>query len=228
MTYEELRKANEAITPMTIERKDKRSGKTISKSYAEVNQRVKAFRMVYPDGMISTDLVSDNGEVCVFRAVIYNDAGHVLATGTAFERKDASMINQQSYIENCETSAVGRALGFCGFGIDTAIASKEEVENAWKQQEVSEKIREDETRRMQDALEIVSEADAEKPLTDVQYATLLAMIDRKGIPMDYFMRCFPKIEKLEDMNQGQGHIAMMQLDNILAGYNSAKRRGGKE
>lgn len=226
ITYEDLQRANEAIVPMAIERKDKRTGKTISKAYAEVHQRIKAFRMLYPEGMISTDMVSDDGKVCVFRAVIYNDAGHVLATGTAFEEKDASMINRTSYIENCESSAIGRALGFCGIGIDTGIASKEEVENAWKKQEAQEKQKDDEIRRKVDALELVYEGDGDKPLTDVQYATLMTLIERKGIPVDYLLKCFPKVTSIEDFTQTIGCLAVSKIDDILAGYNNSKR-GGK-
>jgi hypothetical protein len=60
--------------------------------------------------------------------------GVILGEGTAYEKERSSFINKTSYIENCETSAVGRALGFAGFGIDTSIASLEEVMNAQKQQ----------------------------------------------------------------------------------------------
>ena len=45
-------------------------------------------------------------------------------------KENSSFINKTSYIENCETSAVGRALGMAGIGIDTAVASAEEVQNA--------------------------------------------------------------------------------------------------
>ena len=59
----------------------------------------------------------------------------VLGQGTAYEKEGSSNINRTSYIENCETSAVGRALGMAGFGIDTSIASAEEVSGAIAQQE---------------------------------------------------------------------------------------------
>ncbi len=120
ITYEQIKKANEAINTTAIQGKD----------YAEVNQRIKAFRMVHPCGAIVTDMVSNEGGVCVFRATIYNDDGKVLGTGTAYEKENSTFINKTSYIENCETSAVGRALGMCGFGIDTSVASAEEVQNA--------------------------------------------------------------------------------------------------
>ena len=103
------------------------------KEYAEVNQRIKAFRMVCPDGYIETQIVSLADGVCVMRAEVgYYENGQrqVLASGTAYEREDSSYINKTSFIENCETSAVGRALGMAGFGIDTSVASYEEVANA--------------------------------------------------------------------------------------------------
>lgn len=136
-SYEEIKKANESIVTMKIERKDK-DGNIVGKDYAEVNQRIKAFRMLYPEGYILTEMVSNVDGVCVFRAKVgYEDekGHHTLATGTAYEKETSSYINKTSYIENCETSAVGRALGMLGIGIDTSVASAEEVQNAMLNQE---------------------------------------------------------------------------------------------
>ena len=55
--------------------------------------------------------------------------------GHAYEKEDSSFINKTSYIENCETSAVGRALGILVIVIDASLASAEEVGNAVKQQQ---------------------------------------------------------------------------------------------
>lgn len=103
------------------------------KEYVEVNQRILAFWEMYPNGRITTELVSDDGERCLFRACVIVD-GAVCATGHAFESKNASAVNRSSYIENCETSAIGRALGIFGIGITESIASAEEVANAIEQQ----------------------------------------------------------------------------------------------
>ena len=124
-SFEMLQKANAAIGTTNIK----------GKEYAEVNQRVKAFRMLCPGGTISTEMLSSDGDVCVFKAYVLDEGGNLLGTGTAFEEKGSSYINKTSYIENCETSAVGRALGFAGFGIDTAIRSAEEVKIAIEKQE---------------------------------------------------------------------------------------------
>lgn len=118
-TFETIAKANSTIRTTNIK----------GKEYAEVNQRVKAFRMVYPEGFILTEMLSNENGVCVFKATVGN-GNETFATGTAFEKEESSYINKTSYIENCETSAVGRALGMCGFGIDTSICSAEELTNA--------------------------------------------------------------------------------------------------
>lgn len=113
------------------------------KEYVEVNERVKAFRKLYPDGFINTEMVSNENGVCIFKCLIgiyRNDGIDWLATGHAYEKENSSFINKTSYIENCETSAVGRALGMLGIGIGTSIASAEEVGNAIIQQEQTTKI----------------------------------------------------------------------------------------
>lgn len=139
-TYEDIQKANETIKTIGIEKKDKRTGKVTVNEYAEVNQRIKAFRMVYPEGFILTEIVSLADGVCIVTARVGEYAGgqqQILGMGTAYEKEGSSFINQTSYIENCETSAVGRALGMAGFGIDTSVASYEEVKNAQLNQDES-------------------------------------------------------------------------------------------
>ena len=64
------------------------------------------------------------------QGTITNGDGEVIAQGHAHEVRGSSNINKTSYIENCETSAVGRALAMLGIGIDTSIASANEVEDA--------------------------------------------------------------------------------------------------
>lgn len=128
MKYLDLAIANETIKTTDIK----------GREYAEVNQRIKAFRMIYPQGSIVTQMLSNENGVCVFKATVGTDDGVILGTGTAYEKEDSSFINKTSYIENCETSAVGRALGMAGFGIDVSVASAEEVANAIANQEVTQ------------------------------------------------------------------------------------------
>ena len=130
ITFEDIQKANETIRTTDIK----------GKEYAEVNQRIKAFRMIYPQGAIVTDLISNENGICIFKAIVQNEEGFVIGSGTAYEKENSTFINKTSYIENCETSAVGRALGMAGFGIDTSVASAEEVANAMTQQDANKLI----------------------------------------------------------------------------------------
>ncbi len=125
VTYQDIQAASATIRTMDVK----------GKEYAIVNERIRAFRMVYPGGAITTDIISMADGVVVMKATVCAEDGTVLGTGTAYEKEGSSYINKTSYIENCETSAVGRALGMCGFGIDTAVCSAEEVRNAIRQQE---------------------------------------------------------------------------------------------
>lgn len=133
MTFEDIKKANESISTTAIK----------GKQYAEVNQRIKAFRMLYPEGTIATELLSDKDGVCMFKASVFADSSlnTLLGTGHAYEKESSSFINKTSYIENCETSAVGRALAMCGIGIDASIASAEEVGNAIANQTDSKEVK---------------------------------------------------------------------------------------
>lgn len=130
MNYEQLKKANESLK--TIDFK--------GKGYAQVNERVKAFRMVCPNGSITTEIVSLEDGVVTMKSTITDEDGTILATGFAQEKESSSYINKTSFIENCETSACGRALGFAGIGIDGSMASADELANALNNQGKTEYI----------------------------------------------------------------------------------------
>ena len=143
ITFEDIQRANETIKTTDIKGKD----------YAEVNQRIKAFRMVCPNGTIETELLSNENGVCVFKAIVKDENGKVLGVGHAHEKENSTFINKTSYIENCETSAVGRALGMCGIGIDTSVASYEEVINAVNNQEPKKTKKSDEPKKLKEEVE---------------------------------------------------------------------------
>ena len=126
ITSEGLIKANEKLKSIDVK----------GKGYVTVNERIKAFRELEPSGKITTDILSLEDGVVTMMAKVEDGEGNLLATGYAQEKETSSYINKTSYIENCETSAVGRALGFAGIGIDGSMASAEEVANAITQQNV--------------------------------------------------------------------------------------------
>jgi len=129
VTYEDIQKANEGLEGIDLK----------GKSYVMVPQRVKAFRKLFPGGFINTELVSHDGTTVMMKTQVgyyENGVPVILGTGFAQEVKGRGMVNGTSYIENCETSAVGRALGFLALGIDGGgICSAEELANAIKGQE---------------------------------------------------------------------------------------------
>lgn len=79
---------------------------------------------------METELISYDDQSCIIRAVAKNPDGRIMAVGHAQEDRSSSMINKTSYIENGESSAWGRCLANLGIGIETSIASAEEVDMA--------------------------------------------------------------------------------------------------
>lgn len=128
VSYLEIEKVNSSLEQTTIG----------SRNYVTVSERVKAFRTVYPNGCIDTNVVDRSDSTVLIKATIFDEQGKILATAHAQEMKDSNDINRTSYIENCETSAIGRALGFCGFGIEKSIASAEEVSSALAKRDVED------------------------------------------------------------------------------------------
>lgn len=126
MNYQDIAKVNSEIKTIDLK----------GKSYASVAERINAFRKLYPTGYITTEIVSHDGTTVLMRATAgYTDEGGqivVLGVGHAQEVKGKGMVNGTSYVENCETSAVGRALGMLGLGLSGGICSAEEFDSADK------------------------------------------------------------------------------------------------
>lgn len=105
------------------------------KEYVLVNKRIKYFRENFIGYSLETEVIEMNEKYCVLKAIIKDNQDRIVATGLAREVNGDTFINKTSYVENCETSAWGRALGNMGIGIDTSIASAEEVANAINNQD---------------------------------------------------------------------------------------------
>ncbi len=124
------------------------------KDYVEVHERVTYLRENFgdKDNMfgISTKVIEWNKEAkeVIIQAWITDQTGRIVGSGIAHEWQDDpnSFVNATSYVENCETSAIGRALAAFGIGIEDAYASANEVKAAIKKQESkSEKKSQDKT-----------------------------------------------------------------------------------
>ena len=117
-----------------------RKAKTISikgKNYVMIHERLAFFHELYPAGMVDTELLYSESGHYIMKATVYPnyEDKERYFTGHAHEDESKGQINNTSAIENCETSAVGRALGLLGLGTEDSIASAEEVQNAIFQQE---------------------------------------------------------------------------------------------
>ena len=102
------------------------------KEYITVNERLIYFRNTneFKGFGIKEDIVSINDTEGIFKVTIYDTNGEPIVSAHAQEYRDSSYINKTSFVENGFTSALGRALGYLGIGIDTSIASANEVQNA--------------------------------------------------------------------------------------------------
>lgn len=199
MEYKDIERVNKEMNTTDIK----------GKEYVEVNQRIKAFRKLFPEGTIETDILKLEGTICVIKATI-KIGDKILGTGIAYENEGSTFINKTSYIENCETSAVGRALGMLGLGIDTSVASAEEVQNAINNQDPTEEQAEEYTisfgkykgKLLKD---LINE--------DMNYVKW--MLNNKS--NDYFKKCYELLtgEKLPTEEQQDERIKMIQQINEL-------------
>ena len=105
--------------------------------YAEVAESLPLFWKDCPRGRIITDIVVDDGTRIVMRAELYADIGDTVPTTTGFaeEIRGSSMVNKTSALENCETSAIGRALANYQFQGSKKRASLEEMVKVYRQGE---------------------------------------------------------------------------------------------
>lgn len=111
------------------------------KEYITVNERLIYFRKqaVFKGWRIVEDLIDLNEKEGVFKVSIVDIDDNIISTAHAQEYRDSSYINKSSFLENGFTSALGRALGYLGIGIDTSIASAEELVNALNSQSIQKK-----------------------------------------------------------------------------------------
>jgi len=115
------------------------------KEYTTVVERINDFRNDerFEGWSIETDIISTDIENCIIKATIKDSTGKIVGTGLAHEVQGSTNINKTSHVENCETSAIGRALANIGKA-GTEYASANEVTDAiitQKIEEATEKLR---------------------------------------------------------------------------------------
>lgn len=97
--------------------------------YETVETRLEKFWTANPGGMVHTDLIAYGDKQFIVRAAIYRQQGdsEPWATGYAEEVVTDRGVNQTSALENCETSAIGRALANAGYAAKGKRPSREEM-----------------------------------------------------------------------------------------------------
>ena len=116
-----------------IETDNKRREKAEKMGFDLANYETVADRLVrwwdkYPDGKISTDIYKYDGTTVVMRAVGFNNEGKAIATGYAEETVSDRGVNATSFVENCETSAIGRMISNSPIGTAGPRPSRQEME----------------------------------------------------------------------------------------------------
>ena len=157
------------------------------KPYVEVHERVTYLRENFGDKDemfgIKTKVVEWNKEAkeVIIQAWITDQTGRIVGSGIAHEWQDdpSSFVNSTSYVENCETSAIGRALAAFGIGIEDAYASADEVQGAIKKQDVKkEKKSQEKKKDLTDMMDSTQEANVDPYF--IQYRTALAKVFIEG------------------------------------------------
>ncbi len=143
-----MSKQSEQLTPLqnaqvALEQKRKDGGGIQvrgGKKYMEIVDRIDAFRKFFQIDMgITTELLHADDNYVRMKAIIHQRSGGIIATGHAEEVRSGKGVNATSALENCETSAVGRALAMLGLH-GGSIASADEVISAIKMQDTIEKL----------------------------------------------------------------------------------------
>jgi hypothetical protein len=97
--------------------------------YEPVEVRLEKFIKDYPSFRISTELEVVEASRYIVKAYLFKNAedGVAWATGYAEETVTSRGVNQTSALENCETSAIGRALANAGYAPKGKRPSREEM-----------------------------------------------------------------------------------------------------
>jgi hypothetical protein len=104
-------------------------------NYETVESRLARFWESHPEGRVRTQMLNYTGDACVFYAELfaYRDDTNPVSTGWAEEIKTDRGVNATSFVENCETSAIGRACANYVFATQGKRPSREEMQKVERQ-----------------------------------------------------------------------------------------------
>ena len=135
--------------------------------YETVEERLIKYWKEHPDGQIHTKIIEHSGSRFIVEASIYRTEADLRpwTTGLAEETIQGRGVNATSALENCETSAIGRALANAGYATKGKRASREEMGKVAKTQEVKAKIDEVKAKMAQTSGEYVPVPKEDDPWT---------------------------------------------------------------
>jgi hypothetical protein len=134
--------------------------------YETVEERLVKFWKDHESGRIITTLISGTSSQFIVRAELYKDGSELIwATGLAEETVQGRGVNSTSALENCETSAIGRALANAGYATKGKRASREEMTKVAVKANTEAVIAETKARLAETAKEYVPVAKEDDPWT---------------------------------------------------------------
>jgi hypothetical protein len=145
--------------------------------YETVEERLVKFWKDHPDGQIHTKLLENTASRFIVEASIFRTEADVRpwTTGLAEETVQGRGVNATSALENCETSAIGRALANAGYATKGKRASREEMGKVVAKAQVVEKIQEVKKQMADTSKEYVPVAKADDPWTQWEAAPVQTM-----------------------------------------------------
>ena len=145
--------------------------------YETVEERLAKFWKDHPDGQIHTKLLDHTSGRFIVEASIFRTEADPRAwtTGLAEETVQGRGVNATSALENCETSAIGRALANAGYATKGKRASREEMSKVAAKEAVVVKIQEVKQKMAQTAEQYVPVQKADDPWTQWEAAPVQTM-----------------------------------------------------
>ena len=135
--------------------------------YETVEERLVKFWKEHADGIISTELLTSSATQFIVKASIYRTKDDIKpwTTGLAEETVQGRGVNSTSALENCETSAIGRALANAGYATKGKRASREEMSKVAAKQVVQDTVQQVKAKMADTSQQYVPIAKADDPWT---------------------------------------------------------------
>ena len=168
--------------------------------YVEVKDRLRAFWMDFPDGRIITEVVETHWDaepaICLIKAEIYTDSSdqRPRAVGWAYE-KEVGQVNRTSFIENGETSAIGRAIANMGIQGGHHRPSREEMESV----KASEEAIEEAKLNLDGFIKIAEEAAANGSEIEARIIKRAREVSREASDLNTMNKAIKTLGKLLDL-----------------------------